>query len=53
MRTFIDLKSALVRDKIDRALESLYLEVPKKESPQNVVYYGVSQKATSQLKTTA
>lgn len=45
MRTFIDLKAALVRDKIDRALESLYLEAPRKESPQPVVCYGVQQKA--------
>lgn len=52
MRTFIDLKAALVRDKIDRALESLYLEAPRKESPQPALYYGVQQKAQSQLKAT-
>lgn len=52
MRTFIDLKAALVRDKIDRALESLYLEAPRKEPPQHVVCYGVQQKAQSQLKAT-
>ncbi|AQT28054.1 hypothetical protein pVa21_113 [Vibrio phage pVa-21] len=39
----------MVRDKIDRAMESLYLENPKKESPQKVVCYGVHQKAKSQL----
>ena len=40
MRTFIDLRSALLRDKIDRALESLYLEAPRKESSKSPVHYG-------------
>lgn len=49
MRTFIDLKAALLRDKIDRAMETLYLESPRKESPQPVVCYGVHQKSKSKL----
>lgn len=49
MKSFLDLKSALVRDKIDRALEALYLEAPRKESPQRVVCYGVHQKPKSKL----
>lgn len=53
MKLFLDLKSALVRDKIDRALEALYLEAPRKESPQRVVCYGVHQKAKPQFKAAA
>lgn len=40
MRTFVDLRAALLRDKIDRALDSLYLEAPKKESSKSPVHYG-------------
>ena len=49
MKPSLDLKSALVRDKIERALEALYLEAPKKEPPQRVVCYDVHQKPKSRL----
>lgn len=49
MRTFIDLKAALVRDKIDRVMDSLYIEVPKKKTSKRVLCYGVHQKPKSQF----
>lgn len=41
MKTSIDLNSVLLRDKIDKALESLYLETPRRASSKSNIYYGI------------